>query len=109
MSPDTIDGKLPQLNDSDIRLLKGRTPTFASTYDQRFSFSLHIPFTHNVNGPELPLLVVVHGVGRRIDGYLEGLKDFSEAERCIVMCPLFPAGIIDPEDIGNYTTILYKD
>jgi pimeloyl-ACP methyl ester carboxylesterase len=93
----------------DIRLLTGRTPVFASTLDQRFSFGLHLPRAHTPNSPELPLLVVVHGLSRRIDGYLETLKRFSDQYNCVVMCPLFPAGIIDPEDMDNYKNILYKD
>jgi hypothetical protein len=94
---------------SDIRLLSGITPVFASTFDQRFSFALHIPRSHKPTSPELPLLVVVHGLSRRIGPYLDKLADFSETHNCVIMCPLFPAGIIDPEDMDNYRTILYKD
>jgi predicted peptidase len=91
------------------RWLTGQTPFFASTMDQRFSFGLHVPKCHSYDGPELPVLVIVHGTRRQTGTYLTKLKDFSEQHQCVIFCPLFPAAIIDPEDIHNYKTILYKD
>jgi pimeloyl-ACP methyl ester carboxylesterase len=55
------------------------------------------------------LLVVVHGTGRQTGGYLRGLKEFSEEHNCAVLCPLFPAGIVDPDDLHNYKAVVYKD
>ncbi|KAJ7582267.1 poly hydrolase [Mycena floridula] len=94
-------------NHPHIRLLSGRTPFFASTYDQRFSFGLQIPKSHRFNGPSLPLLVVVHGTSRNTGGYLSKLKDFSDSNNCVILTPLFPAGIEDPEDMMNYHNVLY--
>jgi len=91
------------------RWLSGKTPFFASTFDQRFSFALHVPRSHSFRGPTLPLLVVIHGTRRQTSGYINKLQDFSDKHECIILCPLFPAGIIDPSDIHNYKTILYKD
>jgi poly(3-hydroxybutyrate) depolymerase len=91
------------------RWLTGQTPFFASTIDQRFSFGLHVPKCHSFDGPDLPVLVIIHGTRRQIGNYFTKLKDFSEQHRCVIFCPLFPAGTTDPEDIHNYKTILYKD
>lgn len=96
-------------SDINLRLLTGQTLSFASTFDQRFSFSLYVPKSHSFDGPELPLLVIIHGTRRRTERYLSQPKDFSEKHNCVVFCPLFPAGIIDPCDIHNYKAILYND
>ncbi|KAJ7708846.1 poly hydrolase [Mycena rosella] len=91
------------------RILTGKTPFFACTDDPRFSFGLYVPSCHSFDGPYLPLLVVVHGTRRQTGGYLTHLKEFSERHRMVVMCPLFPAGIIDPFDVHNYKQLLYRD
>lgn len=96
-------------NDPIIRMLSGKTPFFASVADARFSFGLLIPDGHAFSGPELPLLVVIHGTRRQTGSYLNKLKAFSNEHSCVVLCPLFPAGIIDQGDVHNYKTILYKD
>ncbi|KAJ7221933.1 poly hydrolase, partial [Mycena rebaudengoi] len=86
------------------RKLSGKTPFFASTLDQRFSFCLYVPTCHSFEGPPLPLLVVIHGTRRQTRSYIN-----HESHRCIVLCPLFPAGIIDPMDVNNYKALLYHD
>ena len=91
------------------RWLIGQTPFFSSTIDQRFSFGLYVPKCHSFDGPDLPVLVIIHGTRRQIGNYFTKLKDFSEKHRCVIFCPLFPAGTTNPEDIHNYKTILYKD
>ncbi|KAJ7780296.1 poly hydrolase [Mycena maculata] len=90
-------------------MLTGKTPFFASTSDQRFSFSLYVPKCHKFDGPRLPLLVVVHGTRRQIGGYLSHLQGFSEEHGIVILYPLFPAGIIDPRDVHNYKNLLYHD
>ncbi|KAL0570786.1 hypothetical protein V5O48_011170 [Marasmius crinis-equi] len=89
-------------------MLTGKTPFFASTLDQRFSFSLYVPTCHSFSGPPLPLLVIVHGNRRQTDKYLDKVKDLCERHRLILLCPLFPAGIPDPHDVTNYHSVLYK-
>ncbi|KAJ7460782.1 poly hydrolase [Mycena latifolia] len=91
------------------QMLTGKTPFFACAEDQRFSFGLYVPTCHTFEGPRLPLLVVVHGTRRQTGGYINHLKDFSEQHRVVVMCPLFPAGIIDLFDVHNYKGLLYHD
>lgn len=92
------------------RMLTGVVPSFVSTYDPRFSFSLYVPKAHSfdASAPPLPLFVIIHGTRRTTEGYLTKLKMFSETHKCIVMCPLFPAGIIDPTDLNNYKALLYE-
>ncbi|KAJ8092842.1 hypothetical protein PM082_023671 [Marasmius tenuissimus] len=89
-------------------MLTGKTPFFASTLDQRFSFSLYVPTCHSFDGPQLPLLVIIHGIRRQTDQYLDNLGDLCERHRLVLLVPLFPAGIIDPHDTANYNTLVYK-
>lgn len=89
------------------RMLTGKTPFFACTEDQRFSFGLYVPKCHSFEGPRLPLLVVVHGTRRQTGTYINRLQTFSEQHRIVILCPLFPAGIIDPLDVHNYKGLLY--
>ncbi|KAJ6581036.1 poly hydrolase [Mycena capillaripes] len=100
----------PQLDKTAQRMLTGKTPSFACTDDQRFSFSLYVPTSHSFDptSPRLPLLVVLHGTRRQTGGYLTHLKDFCETHRVAVLAPLFPAGIIDPTDVHNYKALLYR-
>ncbi|KAK7433550.1 hypothetical protein VKT23_020724 [Stygiomarasmius scandens] len=96
-------------NHPHIRLLTGKTPFFASTFDQRFSFSLYVPKGHSFSGPELPLLVIIHGTRRQTGKYADKLKQFCEDHNVVLMTPLFPAGIEDPEDLHNYKNIIYNN
>lgn len=96
-------------NSVTLRMLTGDVPFFASTYDPRFSFGLYVPKCHSFSGAQLPVLVIIHGTRRQTGTYFTKLKNFSEQHRCVIMCPLFPAGIIDPIDINNYKEILYRD
>lgn len=88
-------------------LLTGRTPWLASRADQRFSYALQLPTAYTDEGDALPLVVAVHGTGRRAERYLDELTDFGEANGYAVMAPLFPAGIEDVNDVHNYKFIDY--
>jgi dienelactone hydrolase len=80
----------------------GSTPFFASRADQRFSYACHVPEAHRTTSTPLPLLVVVHGTARTAELYRDALAGFAEEQGCVVLAPLFPAGIGDPEDLHRY-------
>jgi poly(3-hydroxybutyrate) depolymerase len=85
---------------------RGRTAVFASRYDQRFSYCLYVP---GDLGPEkAPLVVVQHGSERNFLLYRDHLAGFAEEHRAVVLAPLFPAGIEDPDDLHNYKFIGYR-
>jgi poly(3-hydroxybutyrate) depolymerase len=84
---------------------RGKTPVFASRYDQRFSYCLHIP--ENL-GPRTPLVVIMHGTERNFLLYRDHLQPFADEHGVVVLAPLFPAGIIDPADLHNYKFIDYQ-
>ena len=87
----------------------GATTIFASRYDQRFSYCLYVPTAHSPDGPAVPLVVLQHGTGRRGPQYRDNFADWAEAHGCLVLAPLFPAGIDDPDDLHNFKFIRYGD
>lgn len=88
-------------------VLLGHTTAFASQSDQRFSYILYVPTTYDHDGPEHPLLVEVHGTDRSAETLRLALVDHAEKNATVVMAPLFPAGIEDPNDVDNYKFIKF--
>ncbi|KAF5388785.1 hypothetical protein D9757_005676 [Collybiopsis confluens] len=70
-----------------------------STFDPRFSFSIYIPDSAKTR---LPLVVVVHGISREVDGYMEGMRSLCEQHACALLCPLFPEGVPNPKHKNSY-------
>ena len=88
----------------------GMTSLFACQYDQRFSYCMQVPENYDPNNTrKYPLVVLVHGTHRRAFTYRDMFKDFAEKHDCIVMAPLFPAGIISQGELANYKFIKYND
>jgi poly(3-hydroxybutyrate) depolymerase len=84
---------------------RGKTPVFASRYDQRFSYCLYVPEDLR---PGTPVVVVVHGTERNFLLYRDHLQPFADEHGVVVLAPLFPAGIIDPGDLHNYKFLDYQ-
>lgn len=82
----------------------GATPIFASAADQRFHYCLYVPAAPVAGRP---LVVIVHGTGRSGPQYRDAFAGFAEEHGCVVLAPIFPAGIDDPEDLHNYKFIDY--
>ncbi|WP_117195842.1 alpha/beta hydrolase [Rhizobium terrae] len=87
---------------------RGRTPIFASRMDQRFSWCCYVPSGYDPGGEKVhPLAVLVHGSLRDADILRDEFIDFAEEQQCVLLAPLFPAGIDDPEDLHNYKHVIY--
>ncbi len=84
----------------------GKTPVFASQYDQRFSYCLYVP--QDLGPEKAPLVVIQHGTERNFLLYRDHLQPFADEHRVVVLAPLFPAGIIDPDDLHNFKFIDYR-
>ncbi|MCI2423866.1 alpha/beta hydrolase [Saccharopolyspora sp. K220] len=84
---------------------RGKTPAFASRYDQRFSYCLYVP---EDLGPNAPLVVIQHGTERNFLLYRDHLQPFADEHGVVVLAPLFPGGIIDPADLHNFKFIEYE-
>ncbi|MEM7120474.1 MAG: alpha/beta hydrolase [Pseudomonadota bacterium] len=84
----------------------GRTTFYASRFDQRFAYCLYVPRDYEENGSKTyHLAITVHGTGRNATGYRDNLADFADASDCIILAPLFPAGIVKPGDLSGYKLI----
>lgn len=89
-------------------LLLGATPFQASVADPRFSFTTYVPKDRYRESAEpLPLLVAVHGTGRRAEATRDRYAAFAREHGVVVLAPLFPAGIDDPDDVHNYKELSY--
>ncbi|BDZ40013.1 PHB depolymerase family esterase [Microbacterium suwonense] len=88
-------------------LLTGATPFQASSIDQRFSFTTYIPSAYRHSAAPLPLLVAVHGTGRRPEAVRDRFVRFAEEQGVVVLVPLFPIGIDEPDDVDNYKNLSY--
>lgn len=87
--------------------VSGPTPFFASQADQRFSYAMYVP-KPRPDGEKYKLAVIVHGTGRTANKYRDLMADFCEEHGVVALCPLFPAGIGDPDDLHNYKFIDYN-
>jgi pimeloyl-ACP methyl ester carboxylesterase len=84
----------------------GSLPAWALSTDQRFSYYAYVPETRGP-GP-VELVVLVHGVTRKAQGYRDRFVAWAEATGCALLAPLFPCGIVRAEDIDNYRHVLYE-
>jgi poly(3-hydroxybutyrate) depolymerase len=85
---------------------RGKTPVFASRYDQRFSYCLYVP--EDLGPAKAPLVVIQHGTERNFLLYRDHLASFADEHGVVVLAPLFPAGIVDPGDLHNFKFIEYE-
>jgi poly(3-hydroxybutyrate) depolymerase len=69
----------------------GETTVFAHTADPRFSYCLYVPAEL---GEATELVVMVHGTGRAFINYRDKLSGFGRWNNCLILCPLFPAGVL---------------
>ncbi len=94
---------------SSASTISGRPRFFASQFDQRFSYCLYVPEDYDEDGTEThELLVIIHGTGRTAAQYRDHFANFARENRCIVLAPLFPAGIVVKGDLANYKRIEFQ-
>jgi len=89
---------------------RGASTYFAAQCDQRFGYYLYIPASFELGiSDDFRLCVLIHGTGRTPNIYRDLFADFAEANRAIIVAPLFPAGIIEPGELANYKFIAFHD
>jgi poly(3-hydroxybutyrate) depolymerase len=71
----------------------GPTCVFAARSDPRFSYCLYVPPVPARSRTALDLVVAVHGSARFFTHYRDAFSAFCRWNDCIVLCPLFPAGV----------------
>ncbi|MCE7004758.1 alpha/beta hydrolase [Kibdelosporangium philippinense] len=87
-----------------ILYTRGSTPLIASQVDPRLHYCLYVP---QELPPQAPLVVIQHGTGRTAQKYRTAMREFAEERRVVILAPLFPAGLIDPDDVHNFKFIEY--
>ncbi|UOQ56985.1 hypothetical protein MUN78_15175 [Leucobacter allii] len=88
----------------------GATTMFASRFDQRFSYCLYVPESYDEHDPgAYPLVVAIHGTGRDAPRLRNEFIAIAEAEQCVVLVPLFPAGIGSPGELNAYKYLVAED
>lgn len=89
---------------------RGRTTIFACRAEQRCAYCLYVPDSYAEDDDRVyPLIVLVHGTDRTAQQYRDSFAAFAEAHGCIVLAPLFPCGLIEPDDVDNYKFIKFHD
>lgn len=71
----------------------GSTIIFASKGDARFSYCLYVPPGFATAATPVELIVAMHGTGRSFTEYRNALAEFGRWNNCIILAPLFPAGV----------------
>ncbi|MCY3864679.1 MAG: alpha/beta hydrolase [Chloroflexi bacterium] len=91
------------MRDNVSPFLYQRTSFIAYGADPRFSYCLYVP--HEIRH----ICVYVHGTYRDAAFYRDQLTDFSLRNHVLLLCPLFPAGLIDPHDVENYKLLRFHN
>ncbi len=81
----------------------------ASMADPRFSYSLYVPDSALEADSKPTLIVSVHGTGRDFVPTLHALAPFARRHNCVVLCPLFPAGVRGDRNLHGYKYLLEGD
>jgi dienelactone hydrolase len=88
------------------QVLSGHSPLVACQSDQRVSSCAYIPDSAPDVGA--PLLVAVHSTGRDVHGVRDQWVDWAERHGWVILAPLFPGAIGDPNDLNNYKLLAYN-
>ena len=86
---------------------RGATPIFASQADPRLHYCLYVP-PRLADDEQAQLVVIQHGTARSATNYRNQLKDFAEDQGVVILTPIFPAGLVDPNDLHNFKFIEYQ-
>lgn len=82
------------------------TTVFAHRADPRFSYTLYVPLSIKDPAVHVELLVVMHGTGRRFSEYRDAFREFGRWNNCVILCPLFPAGICGDGNRDGYKHLI---
>ncbi len=91
--------------------LVGKVPFRAVQSEQRVSYCVYVPEAHYRLDTALPLpvIVTIHGTGRGAESSRNALIALADREGAVVVAPLFPASVADPDDLQNYKRLQHAD
>jgi len=86
----------PQTADSRARAMYdfGPSTIFAARCDPRFSYCTYVPPHIQQAGQAMELVVFIHGTARSFTEYRDAYAEFARWNDCMVLCPLFPVGVL---------------
>lgn len=86
------------------------TPSYACQADERFSYCLYVPKSIRTAGPSrFRLLVAMHDSRRNNQSLRSSFAELAVRNRCVVLAPLFPCGILEKDDRDNFKYIQFHD
>lgn len=95
--------------------LTGDFPYVASRTAPGISYAVYVPEEHynrspNNASPKIPLLIDIHGTARDLSGIFsqEAHRGFAKDTPCVVVQPLFPAGLMGVNDMDSYKVLRYE-
>ncbi len=87
----------------------GSTTVYASRHDPRFPYVLYVPDEILAPGNDVELVVVMHGTGRHFTQYRDAFAPFGRWNRCVVLCPLFPVGVLGDGNRSGFKRLVEGD
>jgi len=74
--------------------LRGATVVFACRKDPRLSYCMYVPPKFDADPAGHELVIAMHGTGRTMTAYRDGFAAFARFNKCVVLAPLFPVGVM---------------
>jgi poly(3-hydroxybutyrate) depolymerase len=93
MEPKMTESKPNEIDRGKAMYDLGSTIIFAAKADPRFSYCLYVPPGFATASTPAELIVAMHGTGRSFLEYRNALAEFGRWNNCIILAPLFPAGV----------------
>jgi len=88
----------------------GPTTIYSAKADNRFCYTLYVPRNlTQIDRRKTTILVSMHGTGRLLELYRDMFATFAEENNCIVLAPLFPAGVLGDDNMSGYKFIREQD
>ncbi len=87
----------------------GNSTIFASRKDPRFSYCTYAPEQRFPSSRPTQLVVIMHGTGRAFTEYRDKFAEFARWNNCIVLCPLFPVGVLGDGNRDGFKQIIEGD
>lgn len=85
---------------------RGKATIYASRIDARFPYALFVPYRFDqMDRAQTTILIAMHGTGRTQLTYRDLFSEFAEWHNCIVVAPLFPAGVLGDRNLHGYKFI----
>ncbi len=77
---------------------RGATTVFASKADARFPYCMYVPDSFDEDPAGHTLIVTIHGTGRTMTVYRDAFAEFCRFNKCLVLSPLFPVGVLGDDN-----------